>query len=382
MQAAALQKRVHNARELERNDPVRIRQARDQWLERTGSLRELSYRYPDRARKYELAGRAIAHGTSVGFRVGLGASIACTGGWSACWNNCWWWGNGFDDCGFGWFWWWNGCHPWSSWCWWNHPCNFGLWWGWGWAPCNNWSWWYYPAYSAPIYYTTIVERYYEEPAQNQYSSAQPAYDDSQSSSGEGVIDDARERARTSTSDKRLLDSLLIPSSQSDMERAAKEYLTLGDNAFTERRYGDAVHFYAKAIEFAPNDGTYYLILSDALFATGDYHYAAYALRRALELDPTQASAPVDKHEFYKSDPQEFDRQLAVLELYVQDQPTDQDARLVLAANYLFGGRPAAAVDLLDKTESAKVRDESAGRLIYESARMLQYGKSKNEPVKK
>ena len=32
-------------------------------------------------------------------------------------------------------------------------------------------------------------------------------------------------------------------------------------------------------------GVLFLVLSDALFATGDYHYAAYALRRALELDP-------------------------------------------------------------------------------------------------
>jgi tetratricopeptide (TPR) repeat protein len=162
--------------------------------------------------------------------------------------------------------------------------------------------------------------------------------------------------------------------QAEMNRAADYYLTLGDRAFRDSRFGDAVHYYAKAVEFSTQDGILYLILSDALFATGDYHYAAYALRKALELDPGLAGSVVDKHAFY-SDPTEFDRQLAVLERYFEDHTEDGDARLVLAANYLFGNRPAAAVDLLSSASSEAVANSPAGQVILESAQSVQYGQA-------
>ncbi|TDJ70970.1 MAG: hypothetical protein E2O39_09125 [Planctomycetota bacterium] len=162
-----------------------------------------------------------------------------------------------------------------------------------------------------------------------------------------------------------------------MNRASDYYLVLGDRAFREGRYGDAVHFYAKAVEFAPNEGVLYLILSDALFATGDYHYAAYTLRKAFELDPGIVDNIVDKHSFY-ADPVEFDRQIAVLERYLEDHFLDDDARLVLAANYLFGGRPAAAVDLLESAFSQEVVKSPAGQVVLAGAEKIQYG----EPVGK
>jgi tetratricopeptide (TPR) repeat protein len=152
-------------------------------------------------------------------------------------------------------------------------------------------------------------------------------------------------------------------------RAASHYLTLGDRAFREGRYSDAVHFYAKAVEFSPDEGVLHLILADALFATGDYHYAAYALRRAFELDPQLADSVVDKHGFY-GDPTEFDRQIALLERYLEDHFIDDDARLVLAANYLFGNRPSQALDLLDSAFSLGLRETHAGKVLHTRASQL------------
>jgi thioredoxin-like negative regulator of GroEL len=189
--------------------------------------------------------------------------------------------------------------------------------------------------------------------------------------GEGVLALPADEPQMARGDRELLDALLKPSRRSELVAAAEESIALGDRAFRERRYGDAVHFYAKAIEYKPDDAVIYLMLADALFATGDYHYCAYGLRRAFELDPTLAGDPIDKHEFY-ADPLEFDRQLAVLELYLEDNPSDHDARLVLAANYLFGMRPAAAVELLERDESRRTRDEVAGRAVLEAAKVLQY----------
>ena len=39
-----------------------------------------------------------------------------------------------------------------------------------------------------------------------------------------------------------------------LNRASDYYLMLGDRAFREGRYADAVHYYAKAVEFAPDNG--------------------------------------------------------------------------------------------------------------------------------
>ncbi len=155
----------------------------------------------------------------------------------------------------------------------------------------------------------------------------------------------------------------------ELTAAAERYLELGDRAFREGRYGDAVHFYAKATEFASDEGVMYLVLSDALFATGDYHYAAYVVRKALELDPTLIDHPVDKHGFY-SDPAEFDRQLDLLEQYVRDHPNDTDSRLVLALNLLFGARPGEAFNVLESSYSAALRQDPAAQRVREVAERL------------
>ena len=318
----------------------------------------------------------MAHTTSVGISLGIGVTLGCV-------NPCWAWN-------------WGWCHPWG---WWS-SCppfgSFGYWWGsgayntsWFCHPFSFWYWrsygcwpygisWWYPGgyssyYSPPVYYATVINRYYD--GGYDAGSAAPvaeSYDETAAPSayepvGEGV---AAGQAPYQETDQQRVARLLEPGPDS-LARASGQYLTLGDQAFREQRYADSVHFYSKAVEFAPDEGVLYLVLSDGLFATGDYHYGAYALRKALELDPTLVDEPVDKHAFY-ADPSEFDRQLAVLETFLADHPTDGDARLLLAANDLFGGRPAATVDLLESEAGAALRDEPAGALILQSARKQQY----------
>jgi tetratricopeptide (TPR) repeat protein len=157
--------------------------------------------------------------------------------------------------------------------------------------------------------------------------------------------------------------------------AAMRYLELGDSAFSEMRFADAVHFYARSLEFEPDRGMLHLVLADALFATGDWHFAAYSIRKALQLEPDLVDSPVDKHQFY-ADPAEFDRQLASLELYFEEHPTDGDARLVLALNQLFGGRPEAAKDLLENAPTqAYGETDHATALILASADRARWGQN-------
>jgi hypothetical protein len=93
------------------------------------------------------------------------------------------------------------------------------------------------------------------------------------------------------------------------------------------------------------------------------------LRKAIELDPKLVDAAVDKHSFY-GDPSEFDRQLTLLARYVEDHFVDDDARLLLAANYLFADRPTQAADLLDSAFSLAVRESNAGKVISARAHAL------------
>ncbi len=254
---------------------------------------------------------------------------------------------------------------WCNWWYWNdfYPgfCgywlgNCGIWFGWGYCPFSWFCDWYWPgyggsyggswypyysqAYPPAVVYETVV---YQQAASPEVAADAPAPEYA-AEAAPAVVEESP--------------TLL---------RAAAEYLALGDRAFAEGRYGSAVHYYAKAVEFAPEDGVVHLVLSDALFATGDYHYAASALRRALQLAPELAATAIDKHEFY-GDPADFEAQLALLEAYLEDHFLDDDARLVLAANYLFGGYAAKAVELLEAPFSLEVRQSPAGATLLGAAR--------------
>jgi tetratricopeptide (TPR) repeat protein len=299
----------------------------------------------------------IATRTAVGVGVGFGC------GWSS--GDCFWDPSDNGHCGPLWDWW---CSP--GWAWWWSSCA-SPWWGYGWGFgywSDNCGFWYggWPGYYAsypvayyapyPAYYSAVIyDSYDQAPSETVYVS-EPAesYSDQPVAEGEGSIRVAGDRAADG---------------RGPIQSTSSHFLNLGDQAFRESRYSDAVHYYAKAVDLEPGLGVLHLILSDALFATGDYHYAAYALRRALELDPTLVDSIVDKHAFY-SEPSDFDRQLELLERYLGDHFLDDDARLLLAANYLFGGKPAQAMDLLQSPFSVAIRESGAGRLLLDRAQRL------------
>ncbi len=294
------------------------------------------------------ASRAAAAAASIGTSIVLsGSGIVIGSGYypdfasdPVGWCNWWYWNDfypGFcgywmGSCGF-WFGW--GCSPFNWNCNWSSP-----WYGWGTG--GYWYPYYAQAYPPAVVYETVV--YEQSGGATVLAADQPP------------LEGAPEPAPNAEASPTLL-------------RAAAEYLALGDRAFAEGRYGSAVHYYAKAVEFAPDDGVIHLVLSDALFSTGDYHYAASALRQALELAPDLAGAAIDKHQFY-GEPEDFERQLALLEAYLQDHFLDDDARLVLAANYLFGGYAAKCVELLEIPFSLEVRESAAGAVLLTAARAV------------
>ncbi|MAE28105.1 MAG: hypothetical protein CMJ87_03845 [Planctomycetes bacterium] len=267
------------------------------------------------------------------------------------WSNCW----SYWDC-------WSNWGPWLSWwsCY-SSSCSsyysYNFWW-----PSYT-SWW--PSY--PSNNTTII--YQNDPAPVEVTViVDGSNEDVSILAGEGaVINGTQAIAAAPDQDNSLAGVPAQP-----LGRAAEYYLSLGDQAFADGRYDTAVQLYTRAVQYAPDQGILHLILADALFATGDYSPCAAHLRTALALDPLLASTIFDKHSLY-TDPTDFDRQLATLELFLRDHPLLEDARLVLAFNLLFGGRPAAAVELLEEPFSANLATTLPGALLLETARLGQFG---------
>jgi tetratricopeptide (TPR) repeat protein len=251
----------------------------------------------------------------------------------------------------------------STWCW-----SVGWWWGWGWGvgyQSPYWGawwggpwWWDQPAYYAPypIYYSTVIYDAYPQPAP--YVVEAPPTEPS-AQSGEGSI-----QIRGAPGSRATENGLAAPRGLQELPRSTADHLARGDQAFREARYPDAVREYAKAVETSPDQGVLHLVLSDGLFATGDYHYSAYALRRALELDPTLVNSVLDKHSFY-GDPIDCNKHLEALERYVGEHPKDDDARLLLVANDLFANRLLLARDLLEDPSGAETRNSATGQILLD-----------------
>ncbi len=115
---------------------------------------------------------------------------------------------------------------------------------------------------------------------------------------------------------------------------ARRYVKLGDAYFDDGRYMESADSYLRALTYVPNSPSVYFALADSLFAAGDYHYAAYAIRKGVTMDETLVKSNVDKRTFYK-DPALFLKQEARLEDWVKSHPRDGDAWLVLGYNRFF-----------------------------------------------
>lgn len=324
---------------------------------------------------------------NTGTQKGLGLGLGVGNGWGWSYNY------GFGNC-FGWG--LNSCY-WGCWPYFNSFCNpyWGNGFGFGWNNCwySPWSfgWGGYPYgynWCPPLFYSTVL---YGGAVQNNEPQvvvveSEPQIIVIEQAPQVGVaaaqpIGSAPAGQAPNTGE--VLGSMAflpaVPPTEPDpiqLSIAAERYLGLGDRAFRDERFADAVYYYTRATELEPEVGVLYLVLSDALFSTGDYAYAAYAVRRAIDLDPLLIAGDVDKRSFY-AEPAAFDRQLAVLATFLEEHPADEDARLVLAVNQLFAGAPAAAMDTLEDPLAGNTTADPGARRVLEVARELQFG----EPAK-
>ena len=143
-----------------------------------------------------------------------------------------------------------------------------------------------------------------------------------------------------------------------VESIIANHVKLGDFYFREGKYDQAAESYLRALAYAPEDASIHFILADALFGMGDYHYAAFIIRKAMRVDPEMANAKADKRDFYK-DPKEFDKQLETLRSYLVEKPYDSAAHLVLGYNLYFSAHQDLAKKAFTRVLEISPDDQAA-----------------------
>ena len=247
---------------------------------------------------------------------------------------------------------------WSCWL----PCFGNRWWcGW-WT--NDWTsyrgWWFDPLYCAPSISVYRSSNYF-------------------------VVDDAFGFDGSFAFDDRSVSRPAAEEDRSTPEGLARYYVELGDLYMRTRRYRRAVDSYERAARLLPDDASLQMLVAGARFAIAGFDRAAFALRKAHNLDPEIFAADVDLRDAYGSR-LDYDRHLRVLKTRVGERPYDAQARSVLSWLLLSSadlGEASTQADRLltqipgDRLASA-LRDEAKRR---EAAR-IEAERKKREDAKK
>lgn len=218
---------------------------------------------------------------------------------------------------------WDWCYYDAFWCSWSRPY------------CVTTSYWWYPTttYCPTYLYVPSTVVVYE-------TAAAPATTATAPSATPAVV------ARSSVVDE----ARGSPTAGVDEMSAnlARKYVELGDFYFRADRFRDAAEAYGKARSYVPDDAGVHFVLADAVFADGDYPYAAFLVAEGLRLDPALATADADKRAFY-GDAKTFDSQLLALERHLARHPDDAQAHFVHGYNLAFSRRPDAALRAFRRT---------------------------------
>ncbi|HET6204721.1 MAG TPA: tetratricopeptide repeat protein [Planctomycetota bacterium] len=229
---------------------------------------------------------------------------------------------------------WSGWHSWWNWSW----CRSRWCWSWGsWCdPFWAWSWWW-PWSASVVYVPGPTTVYVEQPASSTVYLDREVPVPSEEGRSEGTAPGAYGGKAA--------------------ESLTEKYVRLADLYFRAGRYDRAVEHYLRATEYAPEQGSLWFMLSDALFAIGDYHFAAYAIRKGVEKDPTLVESRANKREFY-GNPADFEAHILQLGKFLADHGNDGDAWLVLAYNQFFTGAIAEAKGSFQKAKEHLAADRA------------------------
>jgi hypothetical protein len=152
-------------------------------------------------------------------------------------------------------------------------------------------------------------------------------------------------------------------SQTDPHPAATDFATMGDQAFQEGRYDDAIHDWQHSLVDDPQNGGLLLLMGQAFFAKGDFDQAAGAVQQGMHVLPQDKWGAVVQHyqELYP-DNGTFTSQLRALEAARSEKPDAPALRFLLGYEYAYLGYPKQAVRELDKATELNSNDQLARQL--------------------
>ena len=149
----------------------------------------------------------------------------------------------------------------------------------------------------------------------------------------------------------------------DQLQNSLDYAGQGEIDFKQGKYQAAIQSWRHALVDDPRNGAIVLLLSQALFAAGQYDEAAGATQAALQLLPPDKWGTVVIHykELYPNI-QDYTNQIRALEKARDAKPEDPAMHFLLGYHFGYLGYPKHAVKELDKTIELAPKDEMAKKL--------------------
>ena len=117
---------------------------------------------------------------------------------------------------------------------------------------------------------------------------------------------------------------------------AVSLLEEGARLFNEGRYADAADAFRRAMLAEKNNAVPKFAMAHALFALGEYSYAAFLIRRGMEILPSWPSVGADLRDLY-GDPDDLAEQSIALRIYQESNKDDADALLLAGYVAFFSG---------------------------------------------
>ena len=148
----------------------------------------------------------------------------------------------------------------------------------------------------------------------------------------------------------------------ELERAS-QYISLGEQSFRAGSYQDALRQWRHAMVDNPNNGALVLLMSQALFALGEYDSAANSVQMAMQMLPESEWGGVVKNytQLYPNI-QVYTDQIRAAEKARDAEPDDGAIRFLLGYHFGYLNYPKQAVRELDKALDIEPRDAGAQKL--------------------
>jgi thioredoxin-like negative regulator of GroEL len=155
---------------------------------------------------------------------------------------------------------------------------------------------------------------------------------------------------------------IAPPSAEQMESAA-DYVVAGEQEFKVGQYAKAAQFWQHAMVDDPRNGAVLLLMSQSLFAQGNYRDAAGATQMAMQALPeSEWGNVIQKRADIYGNPDEYMAQLKSLEQAKVADPNDPSLHFLLGFHYGWLGQKEQALGELDKTLELQPQDEGARKI--------------------